>query len=99
MSTVTLEQYARAWSKHPDTGIEISLGLEYKGDESPMVFAETLQSLATDAMTMHPNIRRMSEFLKAVIPLQWGGRAFFVEIDDGKCGVQIFLPYGMPRCK
>lgn len=91
-----VEQYARAWAKGPNE-IEVSLGLEYSDGESASDFAAVLRELALDALNVGGDTQRMSRFLRDIISTRWLNRAYFIEVDDGKCGVQVYMPYGMPK--
>jgi hypothetical protein len=91
-----IERYARAWIPDTNTGYEISLGVEYRHGENVSGLAESLKEIGQDSLNLS-GFKAIAEFGEKLLRARWPDRAYFIEVDDGTCGVQIFAPYGLPQ--
>lgn len=94
----TREQYARVYHEVYDT--EMTIGLELRDEDEYQLDLLNLQlkEWADGALLLNQTAKlRAVQQVEKAIKETWPDRAYFIEIEKGDKGVQVFQPYGLPR--
>lgn len=90
------EAYVRV--SYMRAGFEVHPGVELCDGDSVDAMMDLLGAFAEAAhRTQGPHHVHVTQHMEALIAKEWPERAYFIETESARGGVQVYQPFGMPR--